>query len=113
MKKLLIIKKNELKKLIKNNNSIIGKRVEKAGLINEDISQYLSNQLVLFLENRNEVSNQKLFAKNTNKVQIYEEDEEFNVEEMEYEGEVMSNDEYEESNEMEIVEQIIFILFQV
>ncbi len=44
MKKLLIMKKNELKRLIKNNNEIIGRKVEKAGLINEDISHYISNK---------------------------------------------------------------------
>jgi hypothetical protein len=42
MKKMLIMKKNELKRLIKNNNEIIGKKIEKVGLVNDDISHYIS-----------------------------------------------------------------------
>jgi hypothetical protein len=47
MKKMLILKKNELKRLIKNNNNIIGRKVEKVGLANEDISHYISNNYII------------------------------------------------------------------
>jgi hypothetical protein len=97
---MLIIKKNELKRLIKNNNDIIGRKVEKAGLVNEDISHYISN--IINQENKVDMSGPKLFARNPNRNEINEEDEKDIVDDMEYE--VMSNDEYEESNEMEIIE---------